>query len=164
MSGDTVDETLFWIPSIKTLVAGDTIISHDIHLWLADLQTPALTDAWLDTIHYIDSLRPDYIVPGHALSNAHFGPTIDLSYSRNYLNYWKREIQSRGIDYFTPQEIFNKFNSKFPGPLSGNDTSTSSFVLNATAEEFGRGGRRQVDYANLEQYNSTIILEGWRFA
>ncbi|CAK1358808.1 unnamed protein product [Cercospora beticola] len=50
LGGDTIDETLFYIPSIQTLIAGDTVYSHDMHLWLADLLTPALTSSWLSTL------------------------------------------------------------------------------------------------------------------
>ncbi|UKZ52902.1 hypothetical protein TrVGV298_006688 [Trichoderma virens] len=45
ISGDTVDVTLFWIPSTRTLIAGDTVYSHELHIWLAVLQTTALTSS-----------------------------------------------------------------------------------------------------------------------
>lgn len=163
LNGDTVDETLFWIPSIGTLIAGDTVFSHDVHVWLADLQTPALTDAWLDTLDYIEYLKPKYIVPGHSVSTTHFGSSIDLSYTRRYLRFWKEEIEPRDSNYFTPREIFDKFNSSFPGPLSGNNTGTAIAILNATAEQYGRGGTRQIEYLDLAAFNSTAALEEWRF-
>ena len=37
MNGDTVDETLFWVPSISTLITSDTVFCYDLHVWLADL-------------------------------------------------------------------------------------------------------------------------------
>lgn len=163
LNGDTVDETLFWIPSISTLIAGDTVFSHDMHVWLADLQTTALTDAWLDTLDYIEYLEPKRIIPGHSVSTANFGPEIDLSYTRSYLKLWQEVVEPRGNNYFTTQNIFDLFNSTFPGPLSGNNTSTANAILNATAEEYGIGGTRQIEYLDLEAFNSTSSLEEWRF-
>ncbi|KAM0444408.1 hypothetical protein ACHAO4_010161 [Trichoderma viride] len=63
--GDTVDETLFWIPFISTLIAGDSVYSHTLHLWLADLLSPALTDAWLSTLDFIEYLKPKKVIAGH---------------------------------------------------------------------------------------------------
>lgn len=78
---------------------------------------------------------------------ANFGSSIDLSYSRRYLNFWKEEIESRDQDYFTIQEILDKFNSAFLGILTGNDTRTSFIILNTTVEQFGQGGTRQIVYS-----------------
>ncbi|KAM0277197.1 hypothetical protein ACHAQH_005980 [Verticillium albo-atrum] len=38
---DTIDETLFWIPSISSLIAGDSVYGHTMHMWLVDLLSPA---------------------------------------------------------------------------------------------------------------------------
>ncbi|KAF5254497.1 hypothetical protein FANTH_755 [Fusarium anthophilum] len=62
LAGDTVDETLFWIPSISTLIAGDSVYSHTLHLWLADQLSPALTDAWLSTLDFIEHLKPKRVI------------------------------------------------------------------------------------------------------
>ncbi|KAG7107869.1 hypothetical protein HYQ45_007913 [Verticillium longisporum] len=82
-----VDETIFWVPSIRTLIAGDSVYGHDVHLWLADLLTPELTESWLSTPDFIEHLRPKVVVPGHSLSNKKFGPTIDLDFTRKYLRF-----------------------------------------------------------------------------
>ncbi|KAF5679854.1 alcohol dehydrogenase [Fusarium denticulatum] len=160
LTGDTVDETLFWIPSIKTLIAGDSVYGHDMHLWLADSLTKALTGSWLSTLDLIDYLKPNVVVPGHSLSNKKFGCSIDVDHTRAYLKYWQKEIEAKGLDHFTPQVIFDKFNKQFPGLLNLN-SSTSAFLLNSTAEQFGRGGTRQVHYINLAAYNDIEALDGW---
>jgi hypothetical protein len=160
LTGDTVDETLFWIPSIKTLIAGDSVYGHDMHLWLADSLTKALTESWLSTLDLIDYLKPNVVIPGHSLSNKKFGCSIDVDHTRTYLRYWQKEIEAKGLDHFTPQVIFNKFNKQFPGLLNLNST-TSAFLLNSTAEQFGRGGTRQVHYINLAAYTDVEALDGW---
>uniref|UniRef100_A0A0D2YDY8 Metallo-beta-lactamase domain-containing protein n=1 Tax=Fusarium oxysporum (strain Fo5176) TaxID=660025 RepID=A0A0D2YDY8_FUSOF len=160
LTGDTVDETLFWIPSIKTLIAGDSVYGHDMHLWLADSLTKALTESWLSTLDLIDYLKPNVVIPGHSLSNKKFGCSIDVDHTRTYLKYWQKEIEAKGLDHFTPQVIFDKFNKQFPGLLNLN-SSTSAFLLNSTAEQFGRGGTRQVHYIDLAAYADVEALDGW---
>ncbi|KAH7007500.1 beta-lactamase-like protein [Ilyonectria destructans] len=159
--GDTIDETLFWIPSISTLIAGDAVYSSTLHLWLADLLSPALTEAWLSTLDFIEQLRPKKIVPGHSLVLGNFGPTVDLEYSRRYIQFFRDEIESKGIDFYTPQEISDKLNAEFPGLLTSNTSLTSATLLNVTSEEFGRGGTRLARTFDLTSYNDVQQLEGW---
>lgn len=157
---ETIDETMFWIPSNGILIAGDSVYSHTVHLWLADLLSPALTSAWLSTLDFIEHLKPRVIVPGHTVSLDSFGPAIDLQHSRKYLTYFQEEIESKGPDAYTPEEIFNNFNSTFPGLLSG-QSQTSQTLLDITAQQFGRSGTRQVYYVDLASYNNTAQLDGW---
>ncbi|KAF7556397.1 hypothetical protein G7Z17_g1450 [Cylindrodendrum hubeiense] len=158
--GDTIDETLFWIPSISTLIAGDSVYSHTMHLWLADLLSPALTEAWLSTLEFIESLKPQKIIPGHSLSKK-FGPHVDLDHTRKYVSYFKNKIEAKGEDFFTPQQIYNKINSAFPNLLS-KTSQTSATLLNITSEQFGRGGKRQIHYMDLASFNNVTELEGWK--
>ncbi|KAH7126074.1 metallo-beta-lactamase family protein [Dactylonectria macrodidyma] len=159
--GDTIDETLFWIPSISTLIAGDAVYSHDMHLWLADLLTPALTEAWLSTLDFVESLKPRTIIPGHSLSSKKFGSNVDLEHTRKYVTYFKNKIQSKGEDFFTPKEIYKMLNSAFPHLLP-KTSQTSAFLLNFTSEQFGRGGQRQIHYVDLASFNNLTELEGWK--
>ncbi|KAJ4243686.1 hypothetical protein NW757_011113 [Fusarium falciforme] len=158
---DTIDETIFWIPSISTLIAGDAVYSQTVHLWLADLLFPALSEAWLSTLDFVESLAPKRIIPGHSLTLRGFGPKLDLKHSRDYVKFFKDQIESKGEDFYTPQEIFNLINKKFPGLLASKTSTTSLTLLNITGEEFGRGGKRQVHYVDLAAFNSTAELEGW---
>ncbi|KAM5357355.1 hypothetical protein ACJZ2D_016349 [Fusarium nematophilum] len=159
---DTIDETLFWIPSISTLIAGDSVYSHTVHLWLADLLSPALTDAWLSTLDFVESLAPKRIIPGHSLTLKGFGPSKDLEHSRRYVQFFKDEIESKGKDFYTPQEIFDLIDASFPGLLASKTSTTSLTLLNLTGEQFGRGGVRRVHYVDLAAYNNATELEGWK--
>ncbi|QYT01803.1 Metallo-beta-lactamase family protein [Trichoderma simmonsii] len=139
VSGDTVDETRFWIPSTRTLIAGDTVYSHELHIWLADLQTTALTSSWIAGLELIESMKPESIVAGHALSVQGSTAQRNLAYSQSYLKFWQKNIEAKGPDFYTPEQIVDKFNSTFPG-LMGNLVSAT--LLNITAGQFGKGGTR----------------------
>lgn len=158
--GDTIDETMFWIPSISTLIAGDTVYSHTVHVWLSDLLTTSLTEAWLSTLDFVASLKPKKIIPGHSLTTKGFGPSVDLEHTRDYVKYFQKKIEAKGADYYTPKQIYSMFDNKFPGLLSGTSGS-SALILNITSEEFGRGGTRFVHYVDLDAYNNATALEGW---
>lgn len=159
--GDTIDETLFWIPSISTLIAGDSVYSHTMHIWLADLLSSELTETWLSTLLFIESLHPDVIIPGHSLHINDFRSKVDLEYTKKYVTYFKDNIQDKGPDAFTPEDIFSKFNRRFPGPLLSETSDTSATLLNITSEQFGKGGLRQTHYVDLTSFNTTE-LEEWK--
>ncbi|KAK9329560.1 beta-lactamase-like protein [Lipomyces starkeyi] len=160
LTGDTIDETLFWIPAIGTLIAADSVWGRDLHLWMADLLTRALTESWLATVEFISDLKPLTIVPGHTVSNASFDGSQDFNHTYAYLKFWQEQIESRGPDYFTPTEIFDKLSFEFPGLLTSNSRTILN-RLNITAENFGRGGKRQVHYQPLATFNDSTVLEGW---
>ncbi|KAK1536450.1 metallo-beta-lactamase family protein [Colletotrichum costaricense] len=158
---DTIDETLFWIPSIKTLIAGDSVYSHTVHLWLADLLSPALTSTWLSTLDFIQHLKPAVIIPGHALSVEGFGPSVDVEHSRRYVSFFQKEIEAKGLDFFTPADIVGMLDGAFPGLLNGT-SQTSKTLVDISGDQFGRNGTRQVHYVDLASYNKTAELEGWK--
>ncbi|PKK47830.1 hypothetical protein CI102_7150 [Trichoderma harzianum] len=159
VSGDTVDETLFWIPSTRTLIAGDTVYSHELHIWLADLQTTALTSSWISGLELIESMKPETIVAGHALSVQGSTAQRNFPYSQSYLKFWQKNIEAKGLDFYTPEQIVDKFNSTFPG-LMGNLVSAT--LLNITAGQFGKGGIRQYRGIYLPAYNNATYLEAWK--
>ncbi|UPL02759.1 hypothetical protein LCI18_013693 [Fusarium solani-melongenae] len=158
LAGDTVDETLFWIPSISTLIAGDSVYSHTLHLWLTDQLSPALTDAWLSTLDFIEYLKPKKVIAGHTASLDSLNSKLDLEYSRRYIKFFQHEIQSKGKDFFTPQEIFKKLAKEFPGRL---ESSTSVLLLNISSGELGRGGSKLARTSDPTSYN-VKELEAWK--
>ncbi|KAL2876551.1 hypothetical protein SGCOL_008127 [Colletotrichum sp. CLE4] len=162
VGGDTIDLSAFWIPSTKTLIAGDVVYGHQMHAWLADLLTPALTESWLTTLNFIAGLKPNIVIPGHALSADNFSAVTDVDHTRNYVSFFQKNIEAKGTDFYTPQEISSMIEDAFPGLTNLTSSTTSATLLNITSENFGRGGQRQVHYFDLTMYNDTDILDGWR--
>ncbi|KAH8650677.1 hypothetical protein BGZ61DRAFT_487802 [Ilyonectria robusta] len=142
------------------LIAGDAIYSYTVYLWLADLLLPALMKIWLSTLDLIDQLGPKTIIPGHSLTLDVFGLSDDLEYSRRYIKFFQDEIEAKGKDFFTPQEISDKFNAEFPGLVTPN-SATSATLINVTGEEFGRGGTRLARSIDLTSYDDVEQLAGW---
>ena len=64
VQGDAADNSYVWIPSIKTIVAGDTVY-HGVHPWTAETNAAARA-AWLGTLDELDALHATTVVAGPA--------------------------------------------------------------------------------------------------
>jgi glyoxylase-like metal-dependent hydrolase (beta-lactamase superfamily II) len=61
--GDSPDNAYVWIPSIKTVVAGD-IVYANVHVWTRDTNA-AQRKAWIKTLDEITALGPTTVIAGH---------------------------------------------------------------------------------------------------
>jgi glyoxylase-like metal-dependent hydrolase (beta-lactamase superfamily II) len=69
LEGKQPDRSFVWIPSIKAVVGG-VVVAENIHVWMADTQTPQSHADWLATLHSIETLKPNTVVPGHYLGES----------------------------------------------------------------------------------------------
>lgn len=93
LNGPTPERTVVWIPSIRAVVGG-VPVSANIHVWVADTQTPAQRMYWLQTLDGIDALRPRTVVPGHYLPNADGSAPHtpgNVQFTRDYLKAFDAE-------------------------------------------------------------------------
>lgn len=63
------DRSFVWIPSLKAVVGGIPL-ANNLHVWMADTQTPASHTGWLATLAQIQKLKPKTVVPGHYVEGA----------------------------------------------------------------------------------------------
>ncbi|WQF80932.1 Putative metallo-beta-lactamase, ribonuclease Z/Hydroxyacylglutathione hydrolase [Colletotrichum destructivum] len=157
---DTVDGTMFWIPSLRTLIAGDSVYHRTMHLWMADMDTKALSDAWLKTLDFITNLRPVKLITGHA-GTLQFSAQEDIAHTRSYIEFFGKEISSKGKDFYTPKEIVDIMSAGFSAQLESEGGVASAMFLNNTAEKYGRGSTRLPDVLDMTKYNDTRTLQGW---
>ncbi|KAH7390201.1 beta-lactamase-like protein [Cadophora sp. MPI-SDFR-AT-0126] len=143
---DTVGEMLFWIPSLRTLIAGDTVYGAELHLFLADVLTPALTASWILTLDFPLDLNPAIVVPRHSLASDSYNGAKYILSTREYLRFWQRELEGKGQNFYTPQALHD---------------STSALLLNITAENFGRGGIRFGHLQDFTLNDNEEELNGW---
>lgn len=61
--GDDTANTYLWIPSTKTVIAGDTVFAG-VHPWTAETNAER-RKAWIKTLDDIAALGPTTVVPGH---------------------------------------------------------------------------------------------------
>ena len=78
------DRSFVWIPSLQAVVGGIPL-ANNLHVWMADTQTPASHTGWLATLAQIQKLKPKVVVPGHYLE----GPSPSLNAAKYTADYIK---------------------------------------------------------------------------
>lgn len=91
LQGDKHDSTYVWIPSAKTVVAGDTVF-RNIHVWTAD-STAADRTAWTKTLDEIAALKPTQVIAGHKDAKADNAPA-GIEQTRQYLKDFDAAVAS----------------------------------------------------------------------
>jgi glyoxylase-like metal-dependent hydrolase (beta-lactamase superfamily II) len=121
--GHDPQHTSLWIPSLKAVVGG-VLTSANIHLWVADAQTPAARQAWLQSLDELEALQPTTLVPGHYLGQPALN-LADLRFTRDYLQTLEREL-ARAED---SQALIASMQAHYPDLLDASSLKLSAKVL-----------------------------------
>ena len=90
LDGPDPANSFVWIPSART-VAGGVQVFGQMHLWIADSQTPASRQRWQQTLARIQALQPDTVVPGHYLKPAPL--TLEsVRFTADYLKQFEQQM------------------------------------------------------------------------
>jgi len=105
--GDSADNSYVWIPSIKTVIAGDVVYAN-VHVWTRDSNAEQ-RKAWIKTLDEIAALGPTTVIAGHK------DPKVkdDLSAvkgTREYLEAFDAAVASSK----TPAEVQQKIKARYP--------------------------------------------------
>ena len=106
VQGDEAESSYVWIPSIKTVVAGD-IVYRGVHVWTAETK-PEQRKAWAKTLDTLAALKPARVIAGHK------NPKLDdsvagLDQTRQYLAAFDATIASSK----TADEVEHEMKAKF---------------------------------------------------
>ena len=104
--GDSADNSYVWIPSTKTVIAGDIVFAN-VHVWTRD-SNAAQRKAWIKTLDEITALGPTTVVAGHKDPKA----KDDLSAvkaTREYLEAFDAAVASSK----TPAEVQQKIKARY---------------------------------------------------
>ena len=83
LDGPRPDRSFVWIPSLKAVVGG-VVVSGNLHVWMADSQTPQSHTDWLATLARIDALHPVTVIPGHYAPGAPL-TLASVAHTRDYI-------------------------------------------------------------------------------
>ena len=89
LAGRQPERSFVWIPSLKAVVGG-VVVADNLHVWMADTQTPQSHKQWLATLKRIDSLQPKIVVPGHYLGQSDHSLKA-VHFTRDYLKAFDEE-------------------------------------------------------------------------
>lgn len=107
VQGDDTGNSYVWIPSIRTVVAGD-IVYRGVHVWTAET-TAAQRKAWRKTLDQLAALSPAVVIAGHKdpKQNDDAGA---LDATRSYLDAFDAAVASSK----SADEVQRKIKAKFP--------------------------------------------------
>lgn len=89
MPGDHAHATAIWVPSIKTLIAGDLAFDQTF-LWFGE-HKPADIAAWGKSLDKLAELKPEVVVAGHSKPGLP-DDSSGLDYSRRYISAWPKLV------------------------------------------------------------------------
>lgn len=92
LDGPQPDRSFVWIPSLKAVVGG-VVVFGNLHVWMADTQTPQSHQDWLATLARIERLAPVTVIPGHYAP----GAPLDLEsvrYTQGYIRAFDKQAAS----------------------------------------------------------------------
>ena len=89
LAGRQPERSFVWIPSLKAVVGG-VVVADNLHVWMADTQTPQSHKQWLATLKRIDSLQPKIVVPGHYLGQSDHSLKA-VHFTRDYIKAFDEE-------------------------------------------------------------------------
>ncbi|WP_410210609.1 MBL fold metallo-hydrolase [Aquirhabdus sp.] len=90
LKGNQPERSVVWIPSLKAIVGGVVVDGPNIHVWMADTQTPKSHTDWLATLQTIKNLKPKTVVPGHYLPGAPL-TLQSVDYTASYIKTFDEE-------------------------------------------------------------------------
>ncbi|KAL4973715.1 beta-lactamase-like protein [Aspergillus desertorum] len=135
LQGDSVDHTLFWLPNEKTIITGDAIYGRSTHVWVEEVETPALWEAWNKTLSLIAALQPVKLIPGHMEAGWELNAQEDLAHTQRYLDLFSEKI-THAPKKASVQELFDFFKEQFP-----QCTENLEFFLGHLSNQYGEGGQ-----------------------
>ncbi|KAJ9658604.1 hypothetical protein H2198_003622 [Neophaeococcomyces mojaviensis] len=138
VQGDSIDHTLFWLPTERTIITGDAVYARSTHAWVEEIETPQILDAWRLTLKLIESLNPQNIIPGHIEQGWTPNAKEDMAHMHKYLDLFESKItrpsqeggKKPGVD-----DLFKTFKEAFPQCEKNLD-----FFLGKMSNAFGEGG------------------------
>ena len=130
LRGDSDEQSVIWIPSIKTLVAADTVFAH-AHVWVADDKVPEMRQEWLDILDKLEALQPEVVVPGHAPSAEYLSPDA-IRFTREYLQEFEKEAKKAK----NPEEVVEVMKQKYPGLATHICLEYSAKILKDTSYQW----------------------------
>ncbi|KAJ5153645.1 uncharacterized protein N7500_009084 [Penicillium coprophilum] len=135
LQGDSVDHTIFWMPTERTVICGDAIFGRSTHLWVEEIETPALLQAWTKTVDLISALEPVKLIPGHMESGWPLDTKADIFHTRKYLDLLGEKVIYASTK---PQvrELYDNFQNAFP-----QCKKNLEFFLGHLSNQFGEGGQ-----------------------
>ncbi|MFT3696367.1 MAG: MBL fold metallo-hydrolase [Kofleriaceae bacterium] len=108
VQGDDDNNSYVWIPSIKTVIAGD-IIYRGVHVWTAETKVEQ-RKAWRKTLDELAALKPTTVIAGHKDPKLD-DTTAGIDQTRSYLDAFDVAVASSKTSDDAQQKVKKQFAS-----------------------------------------------------
>ena len=109
LDGPQPERSFVWIPSIKAVVGG-VVVAENIHVWMADTQSPKSHADWLGTLAQIEKLAPRTVVPGHFMGQSSRSLEA-VRFTANYI----RDFDAETAKAKDAGALIAAMNKRYPG-------------------------------------------------
>jgi len=109
LDGPQPERSFVWIPSIKAVVGG-VVVADNIHVWMADTQSPKSHADWLGTLAQIEKLAPRTVVPGHFMGQGSRSLEA-VRFTANYI----RDFDAETAKAKDAGALIAAMNKRYPG-------------------------------------------------
>ncbi|WP_341280198.1 MBL fold metallo-hydrolase [Paenibacillus sp. FSL H8-0537] len=123
LDGSDPSHTVLWVPSKKTVLGGAPIYEN-VHVWMADNQTPESRDHWRELLDQIVALNPERVIPGHYLGESS-GDAASVTFTRNYI----AEFEAAAEKAKDSKELIAAMEKAHPDFKNTGDLETSAQVI-----------------------------------
>jgi glyoxylase-like metal-dependent hydrolase (beta-lactamase superfamily II) len=106
---EAATNSVLWIPSIGTLIAGD-VVFNGVHPWLG-ASTPATRDAWRRALDQLSAMHPRVVVAGHKPGESTADTPDAIAFTRGYLEAFDAE-RARAS---SPDQVIAAMSQRYAG-------------------------------------------------
>ncbi|WP_254438399.1 MBL fold metallo-hydrolase [Paenibacillus sp. DCT19] len=123
LDGSDPSHTFLWIPSIKTVLGGVPVYEN-VHVWMADNQTPESRNEWRELLDEITALNPERVIPGHYVGTS-AGDLSSVTFTRDYIAKFEAEAEKAKDS----KELIATMEKAYPDFTNTGDLETSAQVI-----------------------------------
>lgn len=123
LEGHDPKHSFVWIPSTKTVLGGVSVFGN-MHVFLADSQTPESRQKWYKTLDIIEGLSPTTVIPGHVLGDKPM-TVQSVDFTRHYIEAFETATK----ESVGSEQLITKMQSSYPNIGGDNILDLSAKVI-----------------------------------
>ncbi|RVT47109.1 MBL fold metallo-hydrolase [Rheinheimera sediminis] len=108
LDGHDPKHSFVWVPSSKTVLGG-VVVFGNMHVFLADTQTPESRQKWYKTLNGIEQLKPETVIPGHFLGDK----PLTLQ-AVNFTHQYIQDFEAAAASSANSAELVAKMKKNYP--------------------------------------------------
>lgn len=138
VQGAYPNHTLYWLPTERTVVAGDAVFARSTHVNVEQISSSARLSAWRLTLDLITSLDPATIVAGYIDRALQFDARRDVEHMYRYFDLFEDRIMApieQGQPKIQATDLHRVFTEAF-----ANCSASQDLYLRKTINRFAEDG------------------------